>query len=220
MPLLRPLLDLLLRFPDRCQPLLAPLQLCRDVQLHLLLGRLAVGSLAQLQQPLHLALQLLLQLVGMAPAHRFVLARVALNLAPVQAHRPQPHDPQRRRQHQDLREQPFQFIQKPLAEVRYRVMVRMPVGADVAERHRIVGRLLQLAAGEHSRRVAVEQQRHQQRRMIGVLAATSVLARDFAQIKLVYDFYDKARQMLFGQPFLNRRWHEHRRIAIDGPEYR
>ena len=44
--------------------------------------------------------------------------------------------------------------------------------------------------------------------------------RRFAQIKLVYDFYDEAGQMLFGQPFLNRRWHEHRRVSIDRPEYR
>ena len=133
------------------RPFLSTLQLFRDVQLLLLSLRLLVRLLRQLQQLLYLPLQLLLQLVRMPPAHRFVLARVPLHLRPIQAHPSQPQRAQLRCHLQYLLEQPLQLAQKPLPEIRYRVMVRMLVSGYVAKRHRVIRRLLQLAARKHSR---------------------------------------------------------------------
>ena len=96
--------------------------------------RLLVRLLRQLQQRLHLSCQLLLQLVRIPPAHRFVLARVPLHLRPIQAHPSQPQRAQLRRHLQYLLEQPLQLAQKPLPEIRYRVMVRMLVSGYVPKR--------------------------------------------------------------------------------------
>ena len=155
----------------------------------------------------------------MPPAHRFVLARIALHLRPIQAHPPHPQHSQGLRQHQNLLEQPLQLIQKPLAKVRYRVMIRMLASGDVAKRHRVVRRLLQLAAGEHPGGVAVEQQRYQHGRMIRSLAATTgISAGYFTELELLYNFHYKARQMLFRKPLLNGRRQEHRCLPIERAE--
>ena len=123
------------------------------------------------------------------------------------------------RQHQDLLEQPLQLIQKPLAKVRYRVMIRMLVSADVTKRHRIVRGLLQLAAGEHPGGVAVEQQRYQQGRMIRSLASiTAISAGYFTELQLLYYFHYKARQMRFRKPLLKGRRQEYRRLPIERAE--
>ena len=76
-------------------------------------------------------------------------------------------------------------------------MVRMLTSGDVAKRHRIVRRLLQLATGKHPGSVAIKQQRHQHGRMIRLLAAaTSILARYFTELQLLHYFHYKARHVL------------------------
>ena len=121
-----------------------------------------------------------------------------LHRAPVQAHSPHPQRSQGCRHLQNLLEQPFQLSQKSLAKARYRVMVRMLVSGDVAKRHRVVGGLLQLAAGEYPGGVAVEQQRYQQGRMIGSLAATTgISTRYLTEIELLYNYPLQNAPMLF-----------------------
>jgi hypothetical protein len=66
---------------------------------------------------------------------------------------------------QDLQEQVTQLVKKTPAERRQAVVIGMATGSNVAEGDRIVGRPLQLATGEDSRRVAIDQNRQQGRRM-------------------------------------------------------
>jgi len=56
---------------------------------------------------------------------------------------------------------PFALFKKTLVEARDGVMARMARPPDETECHRTVGRLLQLAAGEHTRGIAVEQKGQQ-----------------------------------------------------------
>jgi hypothetical protein len=73
--------DLLFGGGDDGEALLAPLQFQRDIQL---LGqRLVVGLLGQAHQLVDLALELLLQTVGVLPAQRLVLAGVGFDLGPI-----------------------------------------------------------------------------------------------------------------------------------------
>ena len=150
-----------------------------------------------------------------AAGDRFVLARVPLHLRPIQAHPPQPQRAQLRRHLQYLLEQPLQLAQKPLPEIRYRVMVRMLVSGYVPKRYRVIRRLLQLPARKHSRGIAVEQQCHHHDRMIRSPAATTAVpARYFSQIELLYYFHYKACHMLVRQPLLYGWRQEHRRVPI------
>ena len=73
-----------------------------------------------------------------------------------------------------------------------RVMVRMRIGRDVAKCHRVVRRLLQLAAGEHPRRISVKQQRHHHRRMARRLPPASIRAFQLTQVEPVHDLHHKS----------------------------
>ena len=68
----------------------------------------------------------------------------------------------RHRQHLD--EQPLDLLEKPAPERRDRVVIGMLVRRDEAERDRVIARPLQLAAREHPRSVAINQDAQQQRR--------------------------------------------------------
>ena len=116
---------------------------------------------------------------------------------------------------QNLHEQRAQLLEKPLAEVRNRIVVRMLVRRHVAQRHRVVRLPLQLAARKHPGRVSVEQQRHHHRRVKGVRPASAVRSRQLAQIQPLHDLDNKPRQMILRQPLLYRRRQQVR--ACRGP---
>ena len=109
---------------------------------------------------------------------------------------------------QNLHEQRRQLWQKSLAKGGYRVVIRMVVGGDVPEGHRVVGRLLQLAAGKNAGRVAVKQQGQQHLGMMGLGAAPGVGGLDRGQVELADYLDDESRQMPLGQPVVHRRRHQ------------
>ena len=131
----------------------------------------------------HLLSQLRLKSVRIAPTHRLMIARVGLDLRPVQAHRPNLQHSHRLGNHQYLHEQPAQRLKKPFP----RAIVSWSgcVSRDVAKRHRVVRRLFELAAGEHPCRISVKQQRHHHRRMVRRLPPSSIRTFQLTQIPRV-----------------------------------
>lgn len=144
-----------------------------------------------------------------------MLRGVRLDLAAIQAHVAHLEQAHRPRQLQDLYEQPLQLRQEPLAERRDRVVIRVKVCRDKTKRHRIVGRPLKLAAGEHPSGVPVEQQGHQHARRKRCNAAPGVAPLQFAQVQLVHDLNDKSRQVILRQPVLHRRRQQVQRIPVN-----
>lgn len=70
---------------------------------------------------------------------------------PVQAVLAQLEKPQRLGQQLDLEKQRLELLQKPFAEGGDGVVIGMRLGGNIAKGNRVVGRLLQLPAGEHPR---------------------------------------------------------------------
>src|SRR6266566_4037268 len=66
------------------------------------------------------------------------------------------------------------WLEKAPPKRRNRVVVGMLVRSDEPERHRIIACTLKLAAGKHPRRIAVNQNAQQQRRMVGSRARASI----------------------------------------------
>ena len=85
-----------------------------------------------------------------------MLAGIGFDFGAVQAHCAQLKQPQRFGKHQYLDKQAFNFFAKALAKAVDGVVIRVFVGADVFEGHRIMSGFLQLATGKHAGRVAVE----------------------------------------------------------------
>ena len=98
------------------------------------------------------------------------------------------------------------------------VVVGLRVGGNEAKRHRVVTGPLDLAAGVHPAGVAVHQQAQQHRRVVRIAAASGVLPNQLAQVQLVDDFDDKARQVILRQPFVHRRRQQVRGVSIYGNE--
>jgi hypothetical protein len=94
---------------------------------------------------------------------------------------------------------------KTAAEACQGVVVRVLVAGDEPEGKRIVGSPLDLAARMRPRRVAVDQQGQQHRRMVGVAAAARVGTRQRRQVQGLHHIDHVARQVRFGQPVLHRR---------------
>jgi hypothetical protein len=80
----------------------------------------------------------------------------------------------------------------------------MRIGRQKAERHRIERRALNLTAGKDARRITINQQRQQYRRMVRCRASPSLTARKPTQVQLINDFSDKTSQMVFRLPLINR----------------
>ena len=155
-PLLGARLDLGLRLSDGRQAGFTAGNLGGDIHA---VGRvLLVRRLGPLGQRFHLCPELCLQLLGMAIRQRLVLAGVGLELGAVQGDGAKLEQLHLAGQQQHLYEQLFQFRQKAAAKGGQRVMVGMGIGGQVAERHRVIGGTLDLAAGDHPGGVAVDQQ--------------------------------------------------------------
>jgi hypothetical protein len=119
---------------------------------------------------------------------------------------------------QDLDKQGFQLAEETLAEIGNRAVIRMAVGADEPAGDRIVGRLRELAAGEHPRGVSVKQQRHQHRRVIRSRACAPIGANQELQVELIDDLHDKSRQVFLRQVVLDTRGKQLRCVAVDQDE--
>jgi hypothetical protein len=131
---------------ELCQTLLAARQFLRDRQ-----------AVWEVRPVGHFGLQWRRDPAGMLIAQRAVAAGVGVDLGAIQRHRAHPQQTHLARQFQHLDEQPLDLLQEPAPERREGGVVRLLVGRDEAERHRIIGRPLQLAARKHPCGVAIDQ---------------------------------------------------------------
>ena len=188
--------DLRPRLGDLAQALLAPRQFVGD--------RHAVGNVRRIRrfglghQIGHFGLQLRLDLARMLIRQRAVPAGVGVDLRAVERHRAHLQHAHLARQQQHLNEQRLDLLEKPSPERRDRVVVGMIVGRDEAERHRVIGRPLQLAARKHARRIAVNQNAQQHARVIRRRAGAAIAPAHRAQVEPVDHLHHEARQMLSG----------------------
>ena len=106
----------------------------------------------------HFGLQLRLDLARMLVRQRAMTTGVGVDLRAIQRHRAHLQDAHFPRHAQNLDEQSLDLLEKALAKRGDRVVIGMVVGGDVAERHRIVGRPLQLAAREDAGGVPIDDQ--------------------------------------------------------------
>jgi hypothetical protein len=83
-------------------------------------------------------------------------------------------------------------------------VVGMFAARNVAKRHRIPGRPLQLAAGEHPRRIAVNQNAQHRPRMIRSRTGPAIRPAHPAEVEIVDHIDNESRQVLLGQPFIDR----------------
>ena len=193
--LLGPRLDDRLGLGDLGQALLAPRQLLGDrhpVRHIRPIRRLRLGH-----QVGYLGLQLGLDLARMLIGQGAVAAGVGVDLRPVQRHSPHLQDAHLACQEQDLDEQPLDLTQKPAPERGDRVVIGVVVRRDEAERHAVVGGALQLAAREHSRRVAVNQDPQQKPRVIRRRAGSPIAPAHRPQVEPIDHLDHKPRQMSF-----------------------
>ena len=216
MPLLRPGLD------DRPSPgdlrpaLLAARQLLGDGQTIRQVGPIRRFGLGQ--QRGHLGPQLRLDLARMLVGQRAVTARIGMDLGAIQRHRPQLQHPHLAGQQQHLHEQCFDLREKASTERGDGVVVRMLVRGDEAEGDRVIGRPLQLAAGEHPRGIAVDQNAQQKVWMIGSLTAATIAANHRPQVQAPDHLHHEPRQMPLRQPLVHRRRQQETGVAVDRAE--
>ncbi len=85
-------------------------------------------------------------------------------------------------------------------------------------KHHLVGRPLELPAGEHPRRVAVNQQAQQHPGMIRSRTRTAVSPAHPAKVETVDHFDDEPSQMSLRQPLVHRRRKQITRLPINRPE--
>jgi len=213
---LRGRLDFRARLGQPGQPLLATRQFVGDR--HTVGDVRLVRRLGLRHQFGHFRLQLRLQLAGMVIRQCAVPAGIGVQLRPVEPHRAQLQHAHLARQQQHLHEQGFDLRQKASSEHRNGVVVRMVIRRDEAERHAVIRRPLQLAAGEHAGRVAIHQHTQQQRRVVRCRTRTAVAPAQRRQIEPVDHLHHEPRQMFLRQPLLNRRWKQLVRVAIERPE--
>lgn len=123
---------------------------------------------------MHFGLELRLDLLGMTMGQGMVPRGVGVNLGPIQADGAKAGQPVLTGYLQHLHKDRGELLAEAAAEVRQRVVVRVLVTGNEAERQRVIGRPLDLAAGVGAGGVAVDQQREQQGRMVGIAAATRI----------------------------------------------
>ena len=216
MAFLGPRLDLRPSLGQLAQPLLAPRQFVR--YRHAVGNVRRVGRFGLGHQIGDFGFQLRLDLAGVFIRQRTVPAGVGMNLRAVQRHRPHLQNAHLPRQQQHLSEQSFDLREKAASEGRDRVVVGMIVGRDEPERHRVIGRTLQLAARKHPCRIAVNQKAQQHSRMIRRRPGTAVTAAHRPKIEPFDNLHDKSRQMFLGKPFVDRGRQQEPCLAIDRPK--
>lgn len=97
-------------------------------------------------------------------------------------------------------------------------MVGVAVGRKKTKRHRVMGGALNPATGKNAGGVAVDQQAEQHFGVVGGAAAPGVGTGQLAKVQLLYGFENEARQVVFGQPVLQRRGQQLSALAVNGNE--
>jgi hypothetical protein len=82
----------------------------------------------------------------------------------------------------------------------------------------VIGRPLQLAAGEHARGIAVDQNAQQKVWMIGSLTAAAIAANHRPQVQAPDHLHHEPRQMPLRQPLVHRRRQQETGVAVDRAE--
>ena len=209
-------LDLRACFGDLAQTLLAPRQFVGN--------RHAIGNVRRVRrlgfghQLGDLRLQLCLDLARVFIRQCAVPAGVGVDFRAVEPDRPHVQHAHLARQQQHLNEQPLDLLEKSSPERRNRVMVGMIVSRNEAERHRVIGRPLQLAARKYARRIAVNQNAQKHSRMIRRGSRAAITAAHCAKVEPVDHLHHEARQMLLRQPLVNRRRQQEPGLPIDRAE--
>ena len=119
---------------------------------------------------------------------------------------------------ENIDEQLLDVFQEPSPKRSDRVVVGMIVGRDEPKRHRIVCRPLQLAAGEHARRVTINQQPQQHPRMIRSRTRAAIGPAHPTKVESVDHFDDEPRQVPLRKPLVNRRRKQITRLPVDAAE--
>jgi len=115
---------------------------------------------------------------------RAVTAGVGVDLGPIQCHRAQLQHTHLACHAQHLHEQRLDLLEKTPPERGNRVVIGMLIGGDEAQRHRIIGRPLQLAARKHAGGIAIDEDAQQQLGMVGCLPRSTIAAGHRPQIQL------------------------------------
>jgi len=195
-------LDLRACFGNLAQTLLAPRQFVGN--------RHAIGNVRRVRrlgfghQLGDFRLQLRLDLARVFIRQRAVPASVGVDFRAVEPDRPDFQHAHLARQQQNLNEQPLDLLEKSSPERRNRVMVGMIVGRNEAERHRVIGCPLQLAARKHARRITVNQNAQKHSRMIRRRSRAAITAAHRPKVEPLDHLHHEASQMLLRQPLLNR----------------
>src|SRR5450759_223134 len=79
----------------------------------------------------------------------------------------------------------------------------MIVSRNEAERHRVIGRPLQLAARKHARRIAINKNAQQHSRMIRRRSRAAITAAHRAKVEPLDHFHNETRQMLLWKPLVH-----------------
>ena len=212
MALLGARFDLGPRFGELAQALVAPRQFVGNRPA---IGNVGcVGRLGFSHQIGDFSLQLSLDLARMLIGKRAMPAGVGMNLCAVEPNRSQLEDAHLARQQQDLNKQRLDLLEEPPPETRNRVVVGMIVCRNETERHRVIGRPLQLAARKHARRVAVNQDAQQHSGMMRSRTGAAIGADHGVQVETVDHLRHEARQMFFWQPFVHRRGKQKSRLPF------
>lgn len=201
---------------DGRQAVLASLELCGQAQPIGEVG--AIGLLGQCQQLVDLALELRLDGLGMSIGEGTVAAGVGVDLGAVQAHRAEAADLVLAGDLQHLGKDRFELLGEPPPEGAERVVVGMGVGGDEAKGQGVVGRPLNLAAGEAAGGVAVDQQCQQGGRVVGQTAPPSVGSLQLTKIKIFHHLDHIARQVALRKPLLHRGQQQKIAVAVDRTE--
>ena len=135
-------------------------------------------------------------------------AGIGVDLGAVQRHRAHLEHAHLAGQQKHLDEQRLDLLEEAAAECGNGVVVGVLVRRDKAERHRIVGSPLQLAAGKHPGGVAVDQKAQQHGRVVGCRPRAAIAFAHRGQIHPVDNLHHEAGQVSLRQPFIDRRRHQ------------
>ena len=105
---------------------------------------------------------------------------------------------------QHLDKQIGQFVKESTAKGGQRVVVGVGACSDIAKGDRVVSGPLDLAAGEHTCGVAIDQKGKQGRRVVGFGATACVLPGEAREIEPVDDLDNKSGQMVLSEPVIYR----------------
>ena len=184
-------------------------------QTHPVGHRRLIRRFRQRQQFLYFGLQVGFDLLGVPIRQGAVPAGVGVNLGAVQTDGAETRELVLAGDLEDLDEGRLEFLAKASPKRRQGVVIRMPVAGNVPEGQRVVGRPLDLATGERPGGVAVDQQRQQRRRVIGLTAAADIGTFQCRQVESFHDIHDVARQVRLRQPVLYRRRQQVVSVSID-----